>query len=181
MSGATPSGRVYVDETKAKGYVLVAGVMLPEDTTRLRKEVRGLIAPGQSRIHMKAEKTPRQKLILSTLARLDLRAVIYEADSRLYSTDIARRRACLEQLVLDIAATCGQLVLESDVTQDPRDRRDLIDFTRAAGCGDTLTYEHMTATVEPLLAIPDAIAWAWARGGDWRRRIDPIVERVVRV
>ncbi|WP_228516893.1 hypothetical protein [Curtobacterium sp. VKM Ac-1376] len=24
--------------------------------------------------------------------------------------------------------------------------------------------------VEPLLALPDAVGWAWAKGGDWRRR-----------
>lgn len=46
-----------------------------------------------------------------------------------------------------------------------------------------MTYEHATATAEPLLAIPDAIAWAWAwaRGGDWRRRVQPVVERIIRV
>jgi hypothetical protein len=29
-----------------------------------------------------------------------------------------------------------------------------------------------------LLAIPDAIAWCWAKGGDWRRRIESVVTDV---
>lgn len=173
--------RVYVDETKAKGYVLAAAVVLPTDVTVLRKTVRGLIAPGQTRLHMKAEKTPRQHQVLSTLVPLALPVILYQADCQRHRTDIARRRACLAQLVHDQAGRCEHLVLESDTTQDGRDRQDLIELTRAAGCGDTMTYEHATATAEPLLAIPDAVAWAWARGGDWRRRVQPVVERIIHV
>lgn len=172
---------MYVDETKAKGYVLAAAVVLPSDVTAIRKTVRALIAPGQPRLHMKAEKTPHQRAILSALVPLDLTVTLYEADARTHRTDIARRRACLAQLVHDQAGLCEHLVLESDTTQDARDRQALIDLTRAAGCRDTMTYEHATATSGPLLSIPDAIAWAWARGGDWRRRVQPVVERVVPV
>ena len=173
--------RVYVDETKAKGYVLAAAVVLPADVTEIRKTVRGLIAPGQPRVHMKAEKTPRQHVILSSLVALDIFVTLYEADSRTHRTDIARRHACLARLVHDQAGVCEHLVLESDTTQDARDRQALIELTRAAGCRDTMTYEHRTANAEPLLSIPDAVAWAWARGGDWRRRVEPVVERIVRV
>jgi hypothetical protein len=28
---------------------------------------------------------------------------------------------------------------------------------------------------EQLLALPDIVAWCWAKGGDWKRRIRPIV------
>lgn len=173
--------RLYVDETKARGYVLVAGALLPSDAGAIRKVVRALIAPGQYRVHMKAEKTPRQHLILSTLVELGVRAIVYEADSQRHRTDIARRHACLERLVHDAAGGVEHLVLESDSSQDGRDRQDLIEFTRAAGCRESLTYEHVTAAAEPLLAVPDAIAWAWARGGAWRGRVEPLIDRVVRV
>ena len=173
--------RVFVDETKAKGYVLVAGALIPADVTGIRRTVRGLIAPGQNRIHMKSEKKPRQHQILAALNGLDIRATVYRADSVRHRTDIDRRHACLAQLVADVAASCSHLVLESDTSQDRRDRRQLIEVTRATGCHDTLRYEHLTAVVEPLLAIPDAIAWAWARGGEWRERVAPLVDRVVEV
>jgi len=173
--------RLYVDETKAKGYVLVAGIVLPADSTAIRKEMRKLVAPGQSRVHMKHEKVPRQHLIVAKLVALDLRVVIYEADRRVHGTDIACRKACLEQLVAEHATTCESVVFDSDPSQDGRDRQILVEQTRRHGCRDTMSYEHSKATVEPLLAIPDVVAWSWARDGDWRRRIRPIVERVVQV
>ncbi|QHT57306.1 hypothetical protein GXP71_15310 [Cellulomonas sp. H30R-01] len=172
---------MYVDETKAKGYVLVASALHPAECAVVRGHVRRLILPGQPRLHMKAEKTPWQHLVLSTLVSLGVRATVYEADARTHRTDIERRRACLARLIGDVAGTCEHLVLESDESQDARDRRDLVELTRDAGCRDTLRYEHRTAAAEPLLAIPDAVAWAWARGGDWRRRVAPLVERVVAV
>lgn len=173
--------RVYVDETKAKGFVLVAATLAGVDCDRIRRDIRGLVAPGQSRLHMKAERTSRQHLIVSTLVRLELRAVVYRADSAHHRTDIDRRRACVTQLVTDIAGSCDRLVLESDTSQDPRDRQQLIELSRRLTPGTMPHYEHRTAAAEPLLAIPDAIAWAWARGGDWRRRVGPVITAVVEV
>lgn len=174
------SGLVVVDESKAKGYLLVAACVLPADVVAARKQLRELIMPRQSRVHMKTESAPRRREILTALERLEVQATIYRAGAS-YRTDIARRRACLERLVGDIAGTCERLVLESDETQDQRDRRDLIELIRAAGCHGTLSYDHLRATSEPLLAIPDAVAWAWARGGDWRRRVTPLVRLVIQV
>jgi hypothetical protein len=45
----------------------------------------------------------------------------------------------------------------------------------AAGCRDTLRYEHRRAGTEQLLALTDAIAWCWAKGGYRRRRIEHVV------
>ena len=44
-----------------------------------------------------------------------------------------------------------------------------------------LHYEHRRAHVEPLLSLPDAVAWCWVRSGEWRRRIAPIVAHVRQV
>lgn len=170
---------MYVDESKRHAYVLAAVIVVPSDVDQVRRRLRELTPPGQPRIHMKAEKTARQHMLVSALVDLEICATVYQADSARHRTDIARRHACLAQLVPDIAGRADHLVLESDQTQDARDRRDLIEMTRAAGCRDILVYEHMSAAVEPLLALPDIIAWAWARGDDWRRRIAPLVERVV--
>jgi len=57
------------------------------------------------------------------------------------------------------------------------DRKLLYRATREAGRPD-LRYAHRRAAVEQLLALPDAIAWCWAKGGDWRRRIQPVVAHV---
>jgi hypothetical protein len=38
-----------------------------------------------------------------------------------------------------------------------------------------LTYRHHAAYAEPLLAIPDAIAWCVQRGGQWSKLVRDIV------
>lgn len=45
------SPHVFVDETKQRGYLVVAVVVPPTDLARCRKAVRGLILPRQRRIH----------------------------------------------------------------------------------------------------------------------------------
>lgn len=178
--GTAPRNRVYVDESKAKGYVVVAVPVPMASLNATRGLVRGLVAPGQRRVHMKSEKEPRKREILAAVTALELGAVVYAADSVHYRTDIAARRACLDRLVADHSRRSAELVLESDPSQDPRDRRDLIELTRSHGCPG-LAYVHMTAASEPLLALPDVIAWAWARGDDWRRRVSPAIARVTHV
>ena len=60
-----------------------------------------------------------------------------------------------------------------------RDQRVLGRATVVAKCVDQFVYRHARPSAEPLLILSDVIAWAWARGGDWRRRCDPLSIRVV--
>ena len=53
------------------------------------------------------------------------------------------------------------------------DRQWLVEITRELGCRDTVRYEYARAAEGLLLSVPDATAWWWGRGGDWRRRIRP--------
>jgi hypothetical protein len=51
----------------------------------------------------------------------------------------------------------------------------MIEAVRATGGRGRLHYSHARAHTEPLLALPDIAAWAWARSGEWRRRLDPLM------
>lgn len=136
---------------------------------------------GQQRIHMKNESDQRRRNILSVLSREDLTVTIYRATTN-QKSDLTRRRACLEALVAEIArARHMKLCLESDETMDHRDRQNLAALTREFRCHDDFLYLHERAQSEPLLAIPDAVGWAWARGGVWRPRADKLVDQVVDV
>jgi hypothetical protein len=172
------SGHVFVDETKNRGYVLVAVVILPGDVGLTRKIIRGLILPGQRRLHMKHESEPRKRAIATAIVDACVQATVYDAGRR-YRNERGQRAACLHALVTDAAGRRDtMLVLEQDESLRGWDNQQLIELTRAAGCRDTLRYEHCRAADEPLLSIPDAIAWCWARGGDWRRRIGPVITAV---
>lgn len=166
---------VFVDETKYRGYLLAAAVIVPADLDTARKVIRGLVLPGQRRLHMKDESAPRKRSIASAIVASAVRATIYDAGRR-HRTERDRRAACLRALVGDLARQGrSAVVIEQDETLLSWDNQCLIEATRAASCRDTLSYRHATAASEQLLAIPDAIAWCWAKGGDWRRRIESVV------
>jgi hypothetical protein len=172
------SAHIFVDETKQRGYLLVAGVVVPGDLDPVRRVLRGLVLPGQRRLHMKNENDQRRRSIATAIAVSGVTATIYDAGRR-YRNERERRAACLRSLITDAARRGdAMLVLEQDDTLLGWDNQRLIEFTREAGCRDTLRYEHRRAASELLLAVPDAVAWCWAKGGDWRRRVEPIVTDV---
>lgn len=165
---------IYVDETKERGFVLVASVHLGPDVDTLRKTIRKLVLPGQNRIHMTKESDGRRKEIIGAIcAASGVQATIYDA-ARRYSDAIARVK-CL-QGIIDGVDTGQQtlLVLEQDDSIVQRDRQFLYAAVRAAGLEHHIRYEHHRARSELLLTVPDAIAWCWARGGPWRELISSI-------
>lgn len=171
-------GHVFVDETKRRGYLLVAGVVLPEDLDPIRRILRGLVLPGQRRLHMKDENDARKGSIATAVAVSGVQATIYNAGRR-YRNEREHRAACLRAIVEDAASRGdSMLVLEQDDSLVSWDNQKLIEFTRATGCRDTLRYEHRRTSAELALAVPDAIAWCWAKGGDWQRRVEPVVTNV---
>jgi hypothetical protein len=72
----------------------------------------------------------------------------------------------------------ARLVLELDESVLQSDRRIIGERLAKANCHD-LRYEHQRAHEEGLLAIPDAVAWCWAKGGNWRKAAEDIVTEVV--
>jgi hypothetical protein len=40
---------------------------------------------------------------------------------------------------------------------------------------------HVNPNHEPLLWLPDIIAWAYGRGGEWKKSVEPLIEKVVLV
>ena len=177
------TARLYVDETKAKGYVIVAAVATEESLHAIRQQLRNLVLPGQVALHMKSERDSRRHAIADTIAgmvSLGLTATVYDA-GRLGS-ERDRRARCLEAIVHNTLKDYDQarIVFELDETLRQFDRQCLIDATRAADAGDRISYQHAHRRFEPLLAIPDALAWCWAKGGHWRRRVEPVVAEVHR-
>jgi hypothetical protein len=167
---------VYVDESARHSYLLGAAVVFGSLLQR-RRSLRALCRPGQRRIHFSQESDQRRKAILSAIETLDVGVRIYRCDS----TSRDPRTACLRGLLGDlIPAGARRLVIESRDGQDHGDDEIIRAALREHGTG-RLVFGHATPYEEPLLWVPDAVAWAVGRGGDWRRRCAAVLEKVVDV
>jgi hypothetical protein len=166
---------VFVDETKEKGYLVTAAALLPGNLERARRAARSLIMPRQRRVHFTSESDARRKQILDVIEELRPQATLY--DSSGYPKR-RQREACLLAVIEDLAVMQARmLVLETDDSIVELDRKLLYRRVRELGC-EGLEYRHQRAHEEPLLMIPDAIAWCWSRGGPWRDRVRAMVVEV---
>ena len=165
---------VFVDETKHCGYLMAAAAVLPRDLTPARQVVRDLLLPGQRRIHFTKERDSRRRCIVAALVECAVQVTIFDA-SRIHP-ELRAREACLTAVVGSAFETgVRRLVIELDESLEAWDRALLVELTRKAGRRSGMTYEVLRTHEEGLLAIADVAAWCWAKGGDWKRRIQPIV------
>lgn len=109
-----------------------------------------------------------------------MRAFVLDA-GRGPEPELLRRQRAL-RAVVDRASRgeAASLILDLDRTLVARDSRAITRAARDLGA-DAIAYGHLSPASEPLLAIPGVIAWCWARGGVWRRRIRPAVTEVTKV
>jgi hypothetical protein len=156
---------IYVDETKERGYVLVASFHASNDT-ELIKALRRFILPGQTRLHMTKESDARRRQILDSIIAAEFTATVYDAGRSYGANQLAARAAGLQALVEDAGQQQTLIVIEQDDSIIQWDRRFLYQAVRAVNQADRIRYEHDRAKSRPLLAVPDAIAWCWARGGE---------------
>jgi hypothetical protein len=132
---------------------------------------------------MHNETARHRRVIVAALADTQIAATVYDA-ARNYRTDVAARAACLAALVEDLADTGDGgtvLVIEQDDSLVRSDRHELYRLVRQGRVTDVLEYRYQRAHEEPLLALPDVVAWCWVRSGDWRRRIGSILTSVRRI
>lgn len=163
--------RVFVDESKAWNYILVATAVSPTAHADVDRSLRGLVLPGQRRLHFSKESDSRRREVLSSIVTLPIRAQIYVAPPGPRARDVL-----LGALVTDlVASNAARLVIERDESLMQVDRG--VVRSTLAGTGDvgSLAWTHALPSAEPCLWISDAVAWSYAKGGDWRRRVVPLV------
>jgi hypothetical protein len=167
---------LFLDESKTKGYTIVTAAIVQADVSTMRKEIAKLRKNGQNRVHFVNESDSRRRQILSTLESIGITARIYHVTGM---KDPDAREGCLAAIVAD-AARHGitRIVLERDDSIEKFDRKILYRELDVHGARNTITYAHYTAKEEPLLWAPDAIAWSFARGGEWISRIRPLITDV---
>jgi hypothetical protein len=159
---------VFVDETKTRGLLMAAARCEAGDVAVNRKALRGLLLPGQERLHFNHETDARRKQILDVIAEFHLMVDIYRADR----DNLANRTHCLQAIVRDVVGTAERLVVEREESTYRHDRRTLHEAVFRHECYD-LSWALLVPKLDPLLWVADAVAWTWSRGGQWRRRVAP--------
>ncbi|TDO35779.1 hypothetical protein EV643_12151 [Kribbella sp. VKM Ac-2527] len=158
---------VFVDENKSRGLLMAAARCPSGEVAVHRKALRGLLLPGQERLHFNHETDARRKQIIQVIADFHLLVDVYQADRDTW----ADRRRCLEAVVRDTAGMAERLVVEREESTYDHDQRTLHAACQRFKCFD-LRWELMVPKLDPLLWVPDAIAWTWRRGGSWRRSVE---------
>lgn len=174
-----PGDRVFVDESKSRGYYITAAAAQPLDLADTNRAIRSLLKPGQRRIHFKSESNPRRRGLLAELGRLDLRTIVYQTK---IGSDREGRRVCLTALIDDLVTDrASELFIEQDASLLAADRRLIRDQLARRSALGQLTYRHVAPADYPMLWVSDAVAWCQQAGGDWLRRAEPLVTVVVRL
>ncbi|WP_460660478.1 hypothetical protein [Kribbella swartbergensis] len=140
-----------------------------------RKAITGLLLARQRRIHFQKESPARQRKILAAIGELDFRVRLY-AEAR---ADVSSRHRCLTAIIRDAAPATERLVVERDESTLDFDRQTLYRAVRTYECVDSLQYELLAPHLDPLLWVPDAVVWAWAKGGEWREEVRGYCELAV--
>lgn len=172
----SPGDRVFVDESKARGYIIAATAASLSSQRVAEKALRSLLKPGQRRIHFKSERDSRRREILSRMHELDLRVTVWIAKGL---PDKQARPLCLTELTTAlIESGVDHLFIERDESLITADKRIIAGILRGHQ-PQTLRYTHVVPTEQPLLWVSDAVAWCYASGGDWIRRATPLTQQRV--
>ena len=165
----------FSDESERGSSMLLGVVFVPTGAVAsIRRDLRGLLLPGQRRVHTAKESPRRRRVMLDLVASLEVEAVVL----------LHRRKAGTHRVEArhDLVVAATRLVTDHGVStwvlddQEPvQSARDRHSIATVAGPMAPLVYDHRPSRLEPLLWAADALVWATGAGGEWRRRIDHLV------
>jgi len=170
---------IYVDESERSNfYVLCAAEVPSQDTKKIRREMLNLRATLGKQVHMFALPIEAKRIAIDTILRQKISSQL------LISTEpgrnsLARRRLLISRLC-SLQVLDETLMLTFDASNSmPQDLKLLAtELKRFEG---SLPYRHLPSRQEPLLWIPDVIAWAYGRGGNWREHVLPAISEIIEV
>lgn len=168
---------LFIDESKENGYLIAVAMVADRDVASLRGATKKLCLPRQQRIHFTKESSQRRLRILGEFKSLGVKTQVFSAQGL---ADRDARAWCLDEII-EFAASVDarRIVLETDDSIVESDRRTLYQSLDRRGLREDVSYSHLRAAAEPLLWIPDAVAWSFAKGGEWGRHVEPLIQGVV--
>lgn len=169
----------FADESMGRGRYSMAVALVPSVAlAEMRKSVRGLLLPGQSRLHMAKESASRQRHLARAVSGLGIEVLIVSRAHHLASERENRDRVLAELIGLIAERPVERLSIES-CDQDRQDR--VVVANALNGRSFPAGYHHMRPSLEPLLWLPDIVAWSHGKGGEHRKLVAPLLARHLEV
>ena len=168
---------IYVDESIRNSYFLCAVQVDTSQISQLRLKAKMLRTNGQTSVHMQTETKSRQSQIATNISSFEFRALLFHV-TRSGVTDLSARRIALESMFMNSQMFSAQLITFDTSNSIQQDRRIISEVSRSKGI-NIPHYRHMNSRHEPLLWLPDIVAWCYGRDGPWRDAVEPLVDEVI--
>ena len=163
----------FSDESERANRMLFGAVLVEaQHTYELRRELRGLLLPGQRRVHMAKEGSRRRRVVLDAGVGLELPVTVFEI-RRPNGMTRPDARALLLAATAELVTERGARFWVLDNIEESQMRRDELQLH---GAGTEAVFDHRQSHEEPLLWIVDVVLWAYGAGGDWKRRVESVTE-----
>lgn len=141
--------------------------------SKFLKHSNQFLLKGQSRFHMSKESPRRRREILDRILEFPFTALIFEIDDKALKPNTARSHLLIAVGAHSSWSSISKLIFDRS-TSESLDTRVLQDLFQSTS--HRLAFLHTPSSAEPGLWVSDAILWAYAKGGDWRRKVLPHIK-----
>jgi hypothetical protein len=170
----------FIDESFRKDYLVCAVIVEARHVVFARHEAVKLLRRGQSRVHMAKENAANRRAILRRVSEMSVIANLVTVSVADRSQRVARD-LCLRRLTLELLEAGVTRVIIESCDQDRRDIQVIGDALASADQIGAFEIQHLRPHDEPMLWLPDVIAWAVGNTEVWRKLIASIVARETRL
>ena len=119
---------------------------------------------GQQHVHFVNEGASRKRRILSEIAKIDLHCTFLVTEQK---DEKQARQACFDALIRSLKKSEGYLIIiDSDENHLVSDKQVIRSALEKRGLTSLVTYRHERSRSQPLLWLPDILAWTFTRSGD---------------
>ena len=161
----------YIDESKAKNYLLVLNLVLPGEQIYLRRTLISQLLAGQRSFHFTKESNRRRTQLVRLLLGLNFRVVVFSIKGM---SNTESRRSLIAEACKNIRKLeISNLVFELDQSCYLNDVKILNEIRPG------VPWDHRERHQEPLLWVADAVAWCVNRGGEWERMVRPMIVQTI--
>ena len=159
----------FIDESiRGNNFYLAEIQIATKDVGWIRTSVSRKMRRNGSLVHMHNESMASRNRAIEELMKLPFQAKIIQCHKTI--SILKSRERCVHRLASSQHIKfCKHLVFEQ-ISSNLADRRILEMYAKKSD-SDFPEFRHMKPSEEPLLIIPDVVAWSFGRGGIWRQKI----------